>query len=157
MKPIKIIVLLLVLSSCSSNYLCETITDVPMYSSKSDQTTEEQIIPKGAKVYTRGKSATLRKAKYGNDVGWIMASGLKNEVLFPHKVKYTRKTTNGKSSKEDSTISKYSNSGSATESTGNNGGSVHVKGYYRKNGTYVRPHTRSSPSSSSAKSSYRKR
>jgi endonuclease YncB( thermonuclease family) len=25
------------------------------------------------------------------------------------------------------------------------GGSIHVKGYYRKDGTYVRPHTRSSP------------
>lgn len=25
------------------------------------------------------------------------------------------------------------------------GGSVHVKGYYRKDGTYVRPHTRSAP------------
>lgn len=25
------------------------------------------------------------------------------------------------------------------------GGSVHVRGYYRKNGTYVRPHTRRAP------------
>jgi len=148
MKSIKILVLLLVLSSCSSNYLCETITDVPMYSSKSDRTKEEQIIPKGAKVYTRGKSATLRKAKYGNDVGWIMASGLTNEVVFPYKVTYTRKTTtNEKNSKEDG----YFNA------TGNSGGSVPVKGYYRKNGTYVRPHTRSSPGSSSSRSSYRKR
>lgn len=27
----------------------------------------------------------------------------------------------------------------------NSGGTVHVKGYYRKDGTYVRPHTRSAP------------
>lgn len=32
---------------------------------------------------------------------------------------------------------------SPTKSTG---GSVHVKGYYRKNGTYVKPHTRKAPS-----------
>lgn len=29
---------------------------------------------------------------------------------------------------------------------GNSGKSVHVKGYYRKNGTYVHPYTRSAPS-----------
>jgi len=33
----------------------------------------------------------------------------------------------------------------STESTGSSGGSVHVKGYTRKNGTYVSPHTRSAP------------
>lgn len=31
---------------------------------------------------------------------------------------------------------------------------VYVKGYYRKNGTYVQPHTRSFPKSSGKKSSY---
>jgi hypothetical protein len=31
-------------------------------------------------------------------------------------------------------------------SSGSSGGSVHVRGYYRKDGTYVRPHTRRSPS-----------
>ena len=39
------------------------------------------------------------------------------------------------------TPSSYSSSG--TRSSG--GGSVYVKGYYRKDGTYVQPHTRSSP------------
>lgn len=29
----------------------------------------------------------------------------------------------------------------------NSGGSVHVRGYYRRDGTYVRPHTRSRPGS----------
>lgn len=29
--------------------------------------------------------------------------------------------------------------------SGSTGGTVHVRGYYRKNGTYVRPHTRSAP------------
>lgn len=33
------------------------------------------------------------------------------------------------------------------------GGPVHVKGYYRKDGTYVRPHTRSAPGSGGKKSS----
>lgn len=37
------------------------------------------------------------------------------------------------------------------------GGSVSVKGYYRKDGTYVKPHTRKAPSKSSYKSSRRGR
>jgi endonuclease YncB( thermonuclease family) len=37
----------------------------------------------------------------------------------------------------------YSPSPSSSVSSG--GGTVHVKGYYRKDGTYVRPHTRSRP------------
>lgn len=32
-----------------------------------------------------------------------------------------------------------------TASTGSSGGTVHVKGYTRKDGTYVRPHTRRAP------------
>jgi len=37
-----------------------------------------------------------------------------------------------------------SSSGSAARAT-SSGGTVHVKGYTRKDGTYVRPHTRSAP------------
>jgi hypothetical protein len=43
-----------------------------------------------------------------------------------------------------------SKSKNSNYSTGSgSGGSVNVKGYYRKDGTYVKPHTRSTPKSSS--------
>lgn len=43
-------------------------------------------------------------------------------------------------------VAHTSNGSSAGTSPGGSpGGVVHVRGYYRKNGTYVRPHTRSSP------------
>jgi hypothetical protein len=35
--------------------------------------------------------------------------------------------------------------GPMPSSTGSTGGTAHVRGYYRKDGTYVRPHTRSAP------------
>ncbi len=36
-------------------------------------------------------------------------------------------------------------SGASDSSSGTGGGTVNVRGYYRKNGTYVSPHTRRSP------------
>lgn len=44
----------------------------------------------------------------------------------------------------------YNNSSSSRSNSNSyksthSGGKVHVKGYYRKDGTYVRPHTRSAP------------
>ena len=44
-----------------------------------------------------------------------------------------------------------------TSSGSYSGKTVHVRGYYRKNGTYVKPHTRSAPSRSSYRSSGRRR
>ena len=46
------------------------------------------------------------------------------------------KTTNSSSSYSNSSAKSYSTSSKSS------GGSVSVKGYYRKDGTYVRPHTR---------------
>ncbi len=39
--------------------------------------------------------------------------------------------------------------GKSGSKSSSSGGTVHVKGYYRKDGTYVRPHTRSAPGSGS--------
>ena len=47
--------------------------------------------------------------------------------------------------------------GTSSSSSSYSGGTVHVKGYYRKDGTYVKSHTRSAPSRSSYKSSGRRR
>ena len=49
------------------------------------------------------------------------------------------------------TTSKISKFNSSSSSNSNSGSSVNVKGYYRKNGTYVKPHTRSNPGSGKRK------
>jgi hypothetical protein len=46
-------------------------------------------------------------------------------------------------------------SGGSSASSGT-GGSVHVRGYYRRDGTYVRPHTRSRPGSARSGGSRRR-
>jgi hypothetical protein len=48
----------------------------------------------------------------------------------------------------ESSYLRESASSNSDYSTGSSGGSVNVKGYYRKDGTYVKPHTRKAPKSS---------
>lgn len=47
----------------------------------------------------------------------------------------------------DSAHTRHPSSGGSSASP-SSGGSVHVRGYYRRDGTYVRPHTRSRPGGS---------
>ncbi len=55
--------------------------------------------------------------------------------------RYTPSTSKGGSSYSKGGSSYRSSSGSGSY-TPSSGGSIHVRGYYRKDGTYVRPHTR---------------
>lgn len=48
-------------------------------------------------------------------------------------------------SAETSLVPPPSSAGEATASPSATGGPVNVRGYYRKDGTYVRPHTRNAP------------
>ncbi len=89
------------------------------------------------------KTISYFKVKYNKKIGYIYMSDLYTsdypilDYLLPP---YSRKSYS------------YSSSSNSSYSTGRSGGgSVQVKGYYRKNGTYVKPHTRSSPSRSSGR------
>lgn len=118
-------------TSCVNYYSVTVNAETVLYSSGNDGSSVVYSVPSGSSVYIKGKkSKKYRKIKYGNYAGW---------AYYPN---YTA------SSQYSSRYSSSSSSG--TRSSSNYSSpvkTVNVKGYYRKNGTYVRPHTRSSPGS----------
>lgn len=130
-KSLLYLVLLLSVISCTNYYTVRLQEDTPLYSS-SDSSRSVTIIPKDTEVYLSSKvnKKNYRKLKWGNYYGWA------------NKPSYTTYSSYSKTSSYSSP-SVRSSSGYSSQS--NSGGSVHVKGYTRKDGTYVRPHTRSAP------------
>lgn len=125
--------MLVLLSSCTTNYYAMyMVEDAPIMASISEGSTVRTVVPQGTQVYIspRGKS-NYSKVKWKKYKGWVPATS------------YTISDPNGKSNIQRTTTS----SSSQYKSTPirSSGGSVQVKGYYRKNGTYVKPHTRSTP------------
>jgi len=121
-RLLHLLVILFFLSSCSSSYYFREVSlDTPIYHKKSKSGRFLFVIPKGEKVFVRGKSK-YKKIKYKNHTGWAYLPLL---VKIKDNKRSFRKVTI-KSKK----IKNYSC------------GPVYVRGYYRKDGTYVRPHTR---------------
>ncbi|WP_369764963.1 hypothetical protein [Flavobacterium sp. WC2429] len=58
---------------------------------------------------------------------------------------YSLPTKSNYSGTSNSTYQTHNTSTTRNSSTPSSGGTVHVKGHTRKDGTYVRPHTRSAP------------
>lgn len=118
----------LVTVSCSTNYYTVLLSEDSKIYNSADSSNIITTIPKDAKIYLSSTTnkKNYNKIKWGNYSGWI------------YKPKYT-------SYNNYTPITTFKSSSSNYESS-NSGGSVRVKGYYRKNGTYVRPHTRSSSS-----------
>jgi hypothetical protein len=85
------------------------------------------------------------KVLYKGKIGYINARDIdmtRHPALDYLESSYSRQTKSDYSAKSNDGGSV----GVSTRSTGSsNGGSVSVKGYYRKDGTYVKPHTRSTP------------
>ena len=117
-----IVVLLLAFVAISCNVYNQVTLDQEtiIYDKSGSEANAIYTIPKGSAVYITGKK-THKKIKFGNYVGWAFNP-----------------------SYSTSTTSNYRTS-TNTESRSSNNKTVQVKGYYRKNGTYVRPHTRSAP------------
>ena len=118
-------------TSCVNYYNVTVNAETVLYSSGNDGSSVVYSAPSGSSVYIKGKkSKRYRKIKYGNYAGW---------AYYPN---YTASSQYS---------SRYSSSSSSSTRSSSNysspGKTVNVKGYYRKNGTYVRPHTRSSPGS----------
>lgn len=118
-------------TSCVNYYNVTVNADTVLYSSGNDGSSVAYSVPSGSSVYIKGKkSKKYRKIKYENYAGW---------AYYPN---YTASSQYS---------SRYSSSSSSSTRSSSNysspGKTVNVKGYYRKNGTYVRPHTRSSPGS----------
>ncbi|QOG02205.1 hypothetical protein [Flavobacterium sp. MDT1-60] len=135
MKKKLLILLLLVFNSCVTNYYYVTIDqDTTIYSSRNGK---ESIvsIPKGSSVYITRSDKTYSKIKWKNYKGWVI-----NPVYSNTNTLSNSPNTNVNTNYNLSPSKSHS---SSTKSY--NGGPVYVKGYTRKNGTYVQPHTRSAP------------
>lgn len=129
-KSLFCFVLLLSVISCTNYYTVLLQEDTPLYASN-DSITSVTIIPKDTEVFLSSKAdkKNFRKLKWGNYYGWV------------NKPNYTTYGSYSKTSSYSSPRPSSSRYGSRSSS----GGSVQVKGYTRKDGTYVRPHTRSAP------------
>lgn len=142
----KLLILLfsiLIFGSCTTNYfLCETAGPVKLYTSPDTHSTYIEI-PVGKSLISTGKYKKYRKAKYGNKRSYVY----KTKFLSEKKIcslsdwEFDSETSTYKYSRFNYTLnnSKYKYKSKST------GGTVQVKGYYRKDGTYVRPHTRRAP------------
>ncbi|WP_343697015.1 hypothetical protein [Flavobacterium sp.] len=129
MKRIFFTLILFTLHSCSSNYYFVNIDeDTTIYTSK-EGTESIAVIPKGYGAYINTSSKKYRKIKWKNYKGWAI-----NPI-------YSNANTTNNYNSSSSNYHTSTNNASSNIS----GGSVHVKGYTRKNGTYVSPHTRSTP------------
>ncbi len=135
MKTIKNIIyfltICLITLSCSTNYYTVLLTEDAKIYTSTDSSSIVTTVPKDTQVFISPKAnkKNYKKIKWGNYSGWAY-----NPVYTTYS-NYTPSSTSYNSSSYRS-----------SSSTSSSGGTVHVKGYTRKDGTYVRPHTRSSPS-----------
>lgn len=135
-KNIGILFLTISFFSCTSiYYVGETLEPIKVYSIVDTSATVNYIIPAGSRVLTQKKSKKYYYVIYESQKGYVYNPNYKNY----HKY----------NSSNDGVLYGYSTTKPKNTNSYNSssGGSVNVKGYYRKNGTYVRPYTRSSPGS----------
>jgi hypothetical protein len=116
-------VICIITVSCSTNYYTVSLTEDAKVYKVADSSNMLTIIPKDTQVFLSSKSnrKNYKRIKWKNYSGWAY-----NPV-------YT-------------TYDNYTPINSTSSSNYSTGGSVNVKSYYRKDGTYVRSHTRSTPS-----------
>lgn len=156
-----LLVALLTFSSCTTNYyLAVSDTETPIYSTVNGYDRETTIEAGKAFVYV-GKS--LRTAtRYGMTTGYSpylatwrplkkLTKKQLNELVFTNDYGYTYSAVPISNYRYGRLLNAYpsyspsATSKATTKSTASSGGTVQVKGYTRKDGTYVRPHTRSAP------------
>ena len=132
MRKVSLLLMFTFIATSCVNYYSVTVNaETVLYSSGNDESSVVYRVPSGSSVYIKGKkSKKYRKIKYGNYAGW---------AYYPD---YTATSNYSPSSSSSSSSSTRRSSNYLSP-----GKTVNVKGYYRKNGTYVRPHTRSSPGS----------
>ncbi|RDI14442.1 hypothetical protein [Flavobacterium sp. AG291] len=123
MKNFILLLVVIFFTSCTT-YLTVTLEkEVILYKTKK-KNDSLHVIPANTQVYLSKRNKKYRRIKYDNYYGWVI-----NPI-------YTESVNEVKTTTSTSSYQTKSNNMSS-------GGSVHVKGYTRKDGTYVRPHTRS--------------
>ena len=124
----------LFLQSCSTvYYVGQTTTPTNIYSNQDTTSTVSYNVPIGTKLLIKKKYKKYYYVVYDTYTGYSYKTIFTNYHRF--------------NSTDDGDLYGYSTTKkkSSSSSTTSSGGTVNVKGYYRKNGTYVQPHTRSSP------------
>jgi len=172
MRRINLITLLIIiiLSSCNRYYLVESSNPVKYSSSDYISASESEYSTEFVAPYNY---FLLRKKKsfgqanyeiiYGDEVGYTPSTyGLKlsrpvskkkykkiygsSFLAYKQKSREVKNNYFQKKRADENAAYEADASGSSNTYKPGTGGPVHVRGYYRKNGTYVSPHTRSAPS-----------
>lgn len=136
---IKIILLLnFILLGCSkAYYIGESVDSLKVFSTNDTTTNALYIIPKGSIVLTKKNSRKYHHIIFENYQGYVY------NPKYTNYRRYNSSTDGilyGYSSVKPKKVNKYYNK---NNSKSNGSSTVKVKGYYRKDGTYVKPHTRS--------------
>lgn len=119
--------------SCTTvYYVGQAETPTNIYSTQDTSSNVVCTIPVGSKVLIK------KKRKKYFDVAYMTYEGYSYKTLFSNYRKFN--------STVDGDLYGYSTTKRKALTSPSSGRSVNVKGYYRKNGTYVKPYTRSSPS-----------
>lgn len=147
MRFLFLIILTSLVSGCTTNYyICEaTDASIELYSDAKSKNSF-WIIPKNHQILVKGNKSNKNKAEYGEKHGYIYNFSSINKVkrISRTDLKYIAFSDSVYYYNGKRIIRTYDNS--YTNKSSYSGGPVHVKGYYRKNGTYVKPYTRSAPS-----------
>lgn len=151
----------ILLSSCTTNYyLTVSDNETPIYSTE-DGYEKVATIEAGKGFISKSRSSRTA-TRYGIQSGYspyiVTWKPLKKltkkqlaQLVFTTDYGYTYSgvpTSDynyGRLLKTYPTYSPTATPRSTTKSTASSGGTVHVKGYTRKDGTYIKPHTRSAP------------
>jgi len=134
------------LESINNYYLCIVDTVITLY--KFDNGALPLVtIPVNRQIIVKDRNQPYREVIYGEYVGYIKYRRFYVENAFDAKKLPGYVYNNDHTYTYVESVAKAANKSSRTNATSSSssGGPVRVKGYYRKNGTYVRPHTRSAP------------
>lgn len=123
------LIILLSIVSCTNYYTVLLTEDTNLYATSNNENIVTTI-PKDTQVYISKKKnkKNYKKIKWGNYSG------------LAYNPSYTSYNTYTPAKSSNTSTPSYSYTPNKSH-----GGTVHVKGYTRKNGTYVSPHTRSAP------------
>lgn len=147
---LSVLIILVTGCSTSSYYVYQTDSNIELQRTKYN-VAPYMYIPQGKHIVIKESSNVFKKARYGSCKGYICGtSNLSNPIRISSRdiknlvFNSTDSTYYFKGKKLGFTESlNIKSSYSPSHSTGT--GRVQVKGYYRKDGTYVRPHTRKAP------------
>lgn len=140
-KLLPFILMLLLLCSCAvykfENYV--TVNEISIYQENGKEIITEKIPQYSTISFSKNKTKKGYPIYYKRKK-WYLTPGFYSDILPYYEYVQKYKTQPTVDNTDIKPKRNYSTSNSSSY-----GGSVKVKGYYRKDGTYVKPHTRKSP------------